>query len=670
MARLTDITATGHPDGNRIDLTWSVPADAPPGVRVVRNVDSHPVDENDGVVVAHAVGLTSVTDKGPGGKGLDGERVYYYTLVPFTGDPPAFDPDPHNRTSAMALSPYGFADQLYGLLPAIYRRYDGERTPAVRPDDPAGLVLGQLRGFLDLPGGELDRLYSLLRAALSLTDLDRVDGNLLPLLAGWIGWPTDYGLSVGAQRNEIRFAPRLYQTVGVVPTVDATVARLTGWANATKEFVHNVARTNQPERLNLWSSLRDTNGNWSAPVLTSVNYATDGRPTVVRDTDGALLLFFHTNRSHGSDIWSKRFVAGEWEASVPVVDRPGVDANPTAAVQGGAVRLFWQSFDTRWRISSATRTGEVWTDPATFGDPTTERRAPAAVADNTGGVWLFWLEKLAGVWQIRYNRHNGTTWQLTTPATFPLDAGVLPRAEDDLHVLFHPNNAGQRLWVFWARHEPGGPAGQTRWTTFYRVKAGLDPNAGDWSVIRQIPKAGAGGYHDRLPVALPSGTNVEAFWSTTQNGGWSVTRNTVNAATFVWGANQQITTGAYTRRAPVAVDTGSGVLLVYRANDSIPRRSTVFGATTTLDHSYAGTTTVDTGATDKLHARGTYEDFLTYTYDTARTNDDRIARDTVGLYLTPNTADPAVIADGLTRLAGALPDFMPVTARAVFVPKA
>lgn len=658
--RLLDIAATGHPDGNRIDLTWSAPPGPPSGVRVVRGEGSHPSTPDDGVVVAHALGITGATDTG-----LLGERFYYYTLFPFTGEPPVFTPDPHNHAGAMAIAPYGFAEQLYGLLPAIYRRYDAERTPAQRPDGPAGLILGQLRGFLDLPGGELDRLYSLLRAALSATDVDRVDGNLLPLLAEWIGWPPDFRLPVGAQRNEIRSAPRVYQTVGAVPTVDATVARLTGWANRTKEFVHNVARSNTPERLNLWSSVRGAGGNWSAPELASVNFAADGRPSVVREPDGALLFFFHTTRSHGSDIWSKRFRAGVWEASEPVIDRPGVDANPAAAVQGATLWLFWQTYDTRWRISFATRAGRTWSAPAIFGDANTERRAPTAVPDDNGGVWLFWLERVSGIWQIRYNRHNGTIWQLPNPATFPLDGGAPPRAEDDLFVLFHPTNTTQRLWLFWARHEPNG-----RWAVFSRVKAGLDPAANDWSPVRQVPKPGTGGYHDRLPAALPSGTDVEVFWSTTQNGGWSVTRNTVNASTFTWGTNQQITTGPYTRRAPVAVDTGSGVLLMYRASDSILRHSTVFGATSTLDNSGAGTTTVDTGATAKLALRGTYEDFITYTYDTGRTGEDRIARDTVGLFLTPTTTNQDEIDAGVARLAGALPDFMPLTARAVFIPKA
>src|SRR6202022_2709060 len=259
--QLTNITAAAHRDGNRIDLSWTSPApQQAPGVRVVRRTDTHPTGPDDGVVVAHGIGLTSASDTG-----LQGETVYYYTLFPFSGAPPVYSPDPHNQTSAMATAQYDFAGQIYAMLPAVYRRYDGDK--------------GQLRRFLDLPGGELDRLYSFTRAALSLTNLYRVEGRLLPLLGDWIGWQTNHGLPVGAQRNEIRFAPWIYQTIGTVPNLDATVARITGWANRTKEFVHNVARTSQPERLNLWFSRRDTSGTFSDPAPASTNFAYDGGPT-------------------------------------------------------------------------------------------------------------------------------------------------------------------------------------------------------------------------------------------------------------------------------------------------------------------------------------------------------------------------------------------------------
>lgn len=680
--RLTDITATAHSGGNRIDLTWRNPDPArAPGVRVVRRERTHPTGPDDGATVAHAVGLTAATDTG-----LKGGTVYYYALFPFSGSPvPVYDPDPHNTTSQLATGRHDFAERMYGLLPAIHRRYDAELTPppgaVAALLDPADKDRGQLRRFLDLPGAELDRLYSLIRAGLDLADPDLTDGRLLPLLAGWIGWRTDFALPVSAQRGEIRAAPRVYRTIGCVPTLDATVTRVTGWPSRTKEFVHNVARTNQPERLNLFSAVRrgtGTAGAFAEPELASVNFAHDGRPSAVREADGSTLFFFHTHRRHGWDIWIKRFAAGQWQPSAPLVDRPGIDKHPSAAFQGTTPQntrlwLFWQAYDPeqppadrRWRIHFRIRTGpETWSDPEVFGDTGTERRMPTAVADNTGGLWLFWLEQLSGTWQLRYNRHNGTAW-LPTPLTLPLDAGADPRVEDDLFALFHPGSASQRLWLFWARHEPGGPPGQTRWSIVHRVKAGLDPAAADWSPVRPLPKPGTGGHHDRQPAALlTSGGDIELFWSSTQNGGWRLARNVLTVSSLAWGTNQQIGTGPYARRGPLAVDTGGATLLVHRSNASLEYESSTYAATRTLDHRYAGTTTVDTRDTAKLDLRGTFEDFQTYTYQAAP---GRIARDAIGLYLTPEGgADPDETAAKVTRLAGALADVLPVTVRPVFI---
>jgi len=661
--RLLNITATAHRDGNRIDLAWAFPKDPPfPGVRVVRREGTHPISEHDGFVVAHGIGITGASDTG-----LKGEHVYYYALYPFTGDPPNYDvPDAHNQGNAMAISPYDFAGQLYALLPAIYRRFD---------TGTAAIAEGQLRRFLDLPGGELDRLYSFTRAALSFADLDRVDGKLLPLLAQWIGWRTNFGLPVDRQRNEIRYAPRFYQSLGAVPTLDATVARVSGWGNQTKEFVHNVARSNQPERLNLWSAVRGGGGAFGTPQLASVNFGYDGRPAAVTEADGSVLVFFHTLRQHGWDIWSKRYTTADgWQPSQPVVDRPGIDKHPAVARQGDQLCLFWQSYDPdgdrRWHLNVATRTGSVWSAPALLGDLDTERRLPAAVADNTGGVWLFWLERISGAWQLRYNRHTGTDWQqlTTTAATLPLDGGQQPRVEDDVYVLFHPTRSNQRLWLFWARRDPGGPAGQTRWTVVYRIKQGLDPAAADWSAINALPRA-TSGYHDRQPTALLAGNDLEVFWSSTQHGGWSTFRNTLATAGLTWGTAEQISTGAYTDSGPLAVPVGAGTLLAYRSNQSIAYDSATFGATHTLDNRYAGTSTVDTSAADKLEKRGKFDDFLTYTYDTGTAGDsDRISRHTVGLYINRGDGDsPAVTAEAVSRLAGELADFVPATTRTVII---
>ena len=312
--RLEDITALAHPLGNRIDVSWVNPDTVTfPGVRVMRREGTHPLGPDDGVVVAHAIGLLSVTDPG-----LKGETVYYYTLFPFHSDPPVYEVDLHNRAATMATASYDFGGQMYALLPALYHRYDEARG---RPFDQ-----GQLRRFLDLPGSQFDQMYSLARAALGFYDLDRIEGSLLPLLAQWIGWPTDYSLEMGQQRDEIRFAPQIYQAIGLIPTVEATVKRITNWESRTKEFVHNVARTNQPERLNLWSTLRPDAGNFGIPALASLNFVYDGRPAAVREADGSISFFYHAYRRHGWDIWTKKFAAAgnpQWQPSAPVVDQPG-----------------------------------------------------------------------------------------------------------------------------------------------------------------------------------------------------------------------------------------------------------------------------------------------------------------------------------------------------------
>ena len=92
----------------------------------------------------------------------------------------------------------------------------------------------------------------------------------------------------------------------------------------------------------------------------------------------------------------------------------------------------------------------------------------------------------------------------------------------------------------------------------------------------------------------------------------------------------------YANRAPLAIETSTGTLLAYRSNESLPHVSSVYGATRTLDTRYGGTTTVDTRNTAKLALRGQFEDFQTYTCDSGqngvRSNDDRIARDTIGVY--------------------------------------
>ena len=160
---------------------------------------------------------------------------------------------------------------------------------------------------------------------------------------------------------------------------------------------------------------------------------------------------------------------------------------PTAVVQSTVLWVFWSSYDEaerRWQINFRTRASGQWSGRRPCpSPPNTARRQPWAVLDNTNGLWLFWLELVGTQWQLKYNRHDGSAWASAAGNSFPLDAGQAPRVDSAPFAVFHPTEASQRLWVFWAREEPTGAPNQTRWRIVYRVKAGLDPNVGDWSAF-------------------------------------------------------------------------------------------------------------------------------------------------------------------------------------------
>ena len=169
---------------------------------------------SDGVVVAEGEGLTAAVDARS--QRRDGILLRPVSLL--QGSPPVYHFDPHNRVSPMATAPYNSRGRCMTSCRAsitVTTQFYRRRIAPVAEEDKQN---GQLRRFLDLPGGQLDQLYSFARAMLDLYNLEKTDGRLLPLLAQWIGWQTDYRLEIDAQRNEIRNAPHVYKTIGIIPT--------------------------------------------------------------------------------------------------------------------------------------------------------------------------------------------------------------------------------------------------------------------------------------------------------------------------------------------------------------------------------------------------------------------------------------------------------------------
>ena len=670
--RFESLSAKAHAAGNRVDLTWKFPdAAAFPGVRVLRREGSHPTTPEDGVVVAQGIGIASATDSG-----LKGETVYYYAVFGYSGDPPAYDIDRHNRVAALATSSYDYSGQMHALLPGIYDRYDTKLS-----DDPALSVAdrsrGQLRRFLDLPGGQIDLLHSFARAALDLHDVERVDGSLLPLLAQWIGWRTDNLLEIDTQRNEVRHAPYLYRTVGLVPTIEATTKRITAWESRTKEFVHNVFRSNNPERLNLWIQQR-SGSTWTPAQMLSLDFAYEGRAVAVRDAHDTLWLFYHTYSNGRWQIWTKRHdpVDG-WAPSQPLPSTARLNKYPTACLDGGMPLVIWNEFDEttqNWRLAASPWDGTRWSASPALPVTAADARRPRAFTDDRDSLnrrtWLFWLERVGSVLQLKYSRRDGATWG--APVTFPLDVGVDPRVEADPYVVF--DSLGGKIWVFWAR-QVAIAAVQTRWEIAYRIKDDADFDDTGWGSVRTLPKL-ADDYHDRQPAARIVAGGVELFWSSNRGTkGYGIFSSALTEATNVWALPPaQVTAGTYTQRDPLPVAAGADLWLLFRSNRSVSYQSEVYEATQWVDFRYAGSTSADTRHADKQALRGKFEDFQTYTYDTGtngrRDDSNWYARDTVGVYLATDTLDAARVRAATERLRNVLPEFMPITDRAVFFPSA
>ncbi|RZI53866.1 MAG: hypothetical protein EOP16_00525 [Pseudonocardia sp.] len=695
--KLLNIKAQPHPHGHRIDLSWTYPASVhteesaveTPRRQIVllRRTNNYPTQVDDGIEVPLVTGMNAAMDDS-----LRGETVYYYQFFTPDDSETGFTADPDNRASAMATSAYDFGGLLYSLLPTIYRRYDeGQPTPqGLTPMDEGK---GVLRRFLDLPGAELDRLYSLARASLDLHSVDRVDAKLLSLLAHWIGWQSDQHLPIGSQRRDIRFAPQLFPRIGTLSALVAASRRVTTAQLHVKEYKCNVARTNCPDRLNLWSVARsDANGKWGIPELVSVNFVFEGRPTHINKPDGGQIVFYHAHRSSGRDIWMKeRTFKGLWKPSVPVVERAGTDIHPSAARCGDREWLFWETCqadrdaDHHPHRCIAFRTreaSETWSDVHVaggvgaefFGDPDAERVHPTVAADGNGGLWLFWHERADSEWHIKYNHHDGVRWELLAPASVPEDND--PRISDDLQLLLRPTAPTRKLWLFGAYRSTGDP-GTGRWSITYRTKNLLDPSSSDWEDTPHILADLAPDVHDREPAPyLRDDGTIEVFFSSTRAPAaevppgirWSIFATTLTDETRnEWSPTQPVVTGTAANRAPLAVNDAHGTLLLYRSSQPIddPGREDC----PIRDSRYSGTTTFRSGRA----AFGTLEDAQTYIYTApggGAGDDGRIGRDAIGLFLTFPETEPALAAVGEeeahSRLTPLMRQFLPANARAVF----
>jgi phage tail-like protein len=783
-----EIKAEPNASGGQIDLSWKNPSkDEFPnfkgvkfkGVKIVRRgrrfPEAFPPQFSDTIndFLYDGTLVYNGTEESFSDKELHGETVYYYTF--YTYDDNA-DPtkvrhftNRASRVAAMATSNYGMGGKLNELIPAIYKRYDTiyAEPGTVAPEDEQK---GELQRFMEILGGQLDLIGSFVAGTRKFLDLDQCDGSLLPLLAQWIGWQTNPSLDINSQRNEIRYAPELYKTVGIVANLRAFVNRLINWDCQVKEFVHNVFVSNEPEQLNIWSQ-KLVNGNWCDAELVSLNFAYSGAPSSFVDSNRRLWLFYHTKREGNRDIyrkkridqwdiWYKIFDQGKWSPGYRVTRSETIDKYPSALqASSGNVWLFYSSHDSStWNIKTkilavggdATRaqlisqrgepftltdgstlvisvdgaietvvtfrsadfinignatcaevvvalnryvpsltaseeTGKIHLASNTVGegssliidiDASTAASSlgfgagfpnvlqsdmePAAFEDDTEHIWLFWSSHREGNWDIWYNKFDGISWGTEQRLTSDLTADREPAG-----VFFDAADPNRKFWVFWSRKGPEG------WNIFYRTKPDTNLDDLTWNPEKQLSPIPPGQeYDNREPaVRLDNQGNILVFWSSNRTGSWNIWYKTFDKALNNWTAEAPATTGHFTKKAPTVLEGGEGgIRLLFRSNESIAYSSKFYPGTTTIDSRYSGSTAIDVRNRERIGGHGKLEDILHYTYDTGKKNDDYwYARDTIGIYLTPDTEDQQLITRSHELVKGILNRFLPIQLRAVFI---
>jgi phage tail-like protein len=572
--------------------------------------------------------------------GLDPEVVTYYALfAPDPGAPGAFLSEHTWRSSAMATGDYGLDERLYGLLPALHKQYD-------EPDPGQPGEQGPLRRYLQIFGLALDQMRSQAEGLRARYDVLDVRADLLPHLARWIGWEPDQTLGALAQRNDIRFAPEIYDTVGTVPNIRALVNRVTGWECRVKEFVHNVFLTNAPETIRLWEiwERRHDGVAWGDPASITQTDGFDGRPAVVLDDGGVVWLFWHAlstaeghaDRSERREIWLQRLDGVDPAPRRAMLDVPDdvpdltyTDEYPVAVADGPRVWLFWDSDrEGSWDIWARTYAGLPGDAPVRLTEHLAEDRHPAALRDTAGQIWVFWQSDRRGPTDIWARTHDGTDWGLPARLTTATFRHEMPAAIVD--------GAGD-IWLFFV-----ADLGD-RHNLYAQVFDGLA-----WGAPEPIT---AGRWRDEAPSAVLWNGQMWLFWHSNRDGHWQIWGRVHDGA--AWGDPFLVTDRPTADKESAAVVDGGGELRVMWRSQ---RRGEGYRSRT-----------IDVNDTEMLGLMGTLEDRAHYSYDTGLENEDWYARSAVGLYLTPDTEDPGLVQGQLDRVRAFVESFRPLPVRFVWL---
>lgn len=283
---------------------------------------------------------------------------------------------------------------------------------------------------------------------------------------------------------------------------------------------------------------------------------------------------------------------------------------------------------------------------------------PNELQDNDGKIWLFWSSRRDGRWQIWYNVFDGTHWESAKKLTTATSA-----KRQAAGVFFDAADPNRKIWVFWSRKGADG------WNIYYQTKPSTDFNDTTWNPEVELSPIPSGQkYENKDPAVKLDQQGIRVFWSSNRTRNWNIWYKTFDKGLDDWTAETAATTGHFTKNGPAVLQNSTGdVWLIYRSNRSIAYSSEVYPSTISHDDRYTGSLAIDEFNRDRIGGHAKLEDILAYTYDTGKEITDWYARDTIGIYLTPDTEDQQLISRNQEVVKGILDRFLPIQTRVVFI---
>lgn len=584
-------------------------------------------------------------------KALQPETIYYYRLYLKQGL--GFVSTEYQwTTESVATKDYQFSDKIYALLPGMHRYYD---EPEIEQKG-----RGQLRRYLSVAGASLDHNRSMLGVARDRHNTHAVYSKALPNLAHMIGWLPDLTSDSYLLRKDIADAPNIYRTVGTLTNLRSVVNRVTQWNCEIKEFVHNIFLTNAVEPIRLWEiwSQQHDGIQWSAPQLltesNSVKDSIDGHPHVVDDTAATTWLFFHSDRNGARNLMRinsqiaspspRPLILRNIDEQELKVQNDEINEYPSVLAEGDRLWLFWCSNRNGvWNIwSSWSRSAEpfstgpdidemVQNNPVDLSEHAKDDRHPTVVRDSSGVIWLFWQSNRRGQTDIWSRTYDGSTWSSLSRVTTAEFRHLSPTVVID---------ADERLWLFYC-NDLGN-----------RININALVNvAGVWSLEFEIT---TGVQRDEAPSAVFWNGAIHLFWQSNRNNRWQVFSQSVTwsgSEPIVAGVPEMITDEVTSDKEPfVRVDAANQLNLYWRSQ----RTGTQYQSRS-----------IDTNDPGMIAELGSFNDRAHYSYDTNKNNNSYYARDTVGVFLTPNSAYPDLDDRNRRLFDGPLKEFVPINIRPV-----